>query len=99
VGVESHSSPLSGAEPFGNYYLVERIGVGGMAEVFLAVAVGPEGFQRTVVIKRILPHLLEDRAFVHMFIDEAKLCGVLSHPNIVQIYEFGKVGDSFFIAM
>jgi len=70
-----------------------------MAEVFLAVAVGVEGFQRSVVIKRILPHLLEDRAFVNMFIDEAKLCGVLSHPNIVQIFEFGKVRDSFFIAM
>jgi serine/threonine-protein kinase len=99
VGVESHSSPLSGAEPFGNYYLVERIGIGGMAEVFLAVAVGVEGFQRSVVIKRILPQLLEDRAFVNMFIDEAKLCGVMSHPNIVQIFEFGKVRDSFFIAM
>ena len=70
-----------------------------MAEVFLAVAVGVEGFQRSVVIKRILPHLLEDRAFVNMFIDEAKLCGVMSHPNIVQIFEFGKVRDSFFIAM
>ncbi len=97
--VEGHSSPLLGAEPFGNYYLVERIGVGGMAEVFLAVAVGVEGFQRTVVIKRILPNLLEDRAFVQMFIDEAKLCGVMSHPNIVQIFEFGKVGETFFIAM
>jgi len=70
-----------------------------MAEVFLAVSVGPEGFQHTVVIKRILPNLLEDPAFVRMFIDEAKLCGVMSHPNLVQIFEFGKVSDSFFIAM
>jgi serine/threonine protein kinase len=70
-----------------------------MAEVFLAVVVGPEGFRRTVVIKRMLPQLLEDRAFVRMFIDEAKLCALLSHPNLVQIFEFGKVGESFFIAM
>ena len=70
-----------------------------MAEVFRAVAMGPEGFQRPLVIKRMLPHLSQDRAFVDMFIDEAKLCGLLSHPNLVQIFEFGSVDDSFFIAM
>src|SRR5215469_1888882 len=99
VGVESQSSPLPGAKPFGKYYLLERIGVGGMAEVFLAVAIGPQGFQRTLVIKRMLSHLSHDRAFVRMFIDEAKLCGLLSHPNLVQIFEFGQIEDSFFIAM
>jgi len=70
-----------------------------MAEVFLAVAIGPEGFQRQLVIKRMLPHLSQDRAFVRMFVDEAKLCGLLSHPNLVQIFEFGAIEDSFFIAM
>ena len=70
-----------------------------MAEVFRAVAMGPEGFQRPLVIKRMLPHLSQDRAFVDMFIDEAKLCGLLSHPNLVQIFEFGSIDDSFFIAM
>jgi eukaryotic-like serine/threonine-protein kinase len=70
-----------------------------MAEVFLAVAIGPEGFQRMLVIKRMLPHLSQDRAFVSMFVDEAKLCGLLSHPNLVQIFEFGSIEDSFFIAM
>jgi serine/threonine-protein kinase len=70
-----------------------------MAEVFLAVAIGPEGFQRMLVIKRMLPHLSQDRAFVRMFVDEAKLCGLLSHPNLVQIFEFGSIEDSFFIAM
>jgi serine/threonine-protein kinase len=70
-----------------------------MAEVFLAVALGLEGFQRRLVIKRMLPHLSQDPSFVRMFIDEAKLSGLLSHPNLVQIYEFGKVGESFFIAM
>ena len=99
VGVESPQSPLPGAKPFGKYFLLERIGVGGMAEVFLAVALGPQGFQRTLVIKRMLSHLSKDRAFVKMFIDEAKLCGLLSHPNLVQIFEFGQIEESFFIAM
>ena len=70
-----------------------------MAEVFQAVAGGPEGFQRTLVIKRMLPQLTQDEAFVQMFIDEAKLSGLLSHPNLVQIYEFGEVDGCFFIAM
>jgi serine/threonine protein kinase len=70
-----------------------------MAEVFHTIATGPEGFQRSLVIKRMLPHLSQDASFVRMFIDEAKLSGLLSHPNLVQIFEFGKVEDSFFIAM
>src|SRR6185369_5910889 len=99
VGAEGNPSPLPGAKPFGKYYLLDRIGAGGMAEVFLAVAIGPEGFQRMLVIKRMLPHLSQDRAFIQMFVDEAKLCGLLSHPNLVQIFEFGSIEDSFFIAM
>jgi eukaryotic-like serine/threonine-protein kinase len=93
------SVPDPYGEPFGKYVLLDRIGHGGMAEVFRAVSRGPEGFQRALVIKRILPHLSQDRIFVRMFIDEAKVCGLLSHPNLVQIYEFGKIENSFFIAM
>jgi eukaryotic-like serine/threonine-protein kinase len=99
MGGERNQAALSGAKPFGKYYLLERIGAGGMAEVFLAVAIGPEGFQRRLVIKRMLPHLSQDRTFVRMFVDEAKLCGMLSHPNLVQIFEFGSIDESFFIAM
>jgi serine/threonine protein kinase len=99
MGGERNLSSLPGARPFGKYYLLDRIGAGGMAEVFRAVAMGPEGFQRTLVIKRMLPHLSQDRTFVRMFVDEAKLCGLLSHPNLVQIFEFGSIDDSFFIAM
>jgi serine/threonine protein kinase len=99
VAAERESSPLTGAQPFGKYYLLDRIGAGGMAEVFRAVVIGIEGFQRTLVIKRMLPQLSQDGAFVRMFIDEAKLSGLLSHPNVVQIFEFGKVDESFFIAM
>ena len=99
VEVSGQPCPLSGAKPFGKYYLLDRIGVGGMAEVFLAVAFGLQGFQRTLVIKRMLAHLSQDNAFVKMFIDEAKLSGLLSHPNLVQIFEFGQIDESFFIAM
>lgn len=93
------SRKRSAPEPFGKYLLLERLAVGGMAEIFRALASGPEGFQRTVVIKRVLPTLLENEGFVEMFIDEAKLCALLSHPNLVQIYELGQVDDCFFIAM
>jgi hypothetical protein len=85
--------------PFGNYRLVRRLARGGMAEVFLASQSGPEGFERTVAVKRILPHLADSPQFVEMFMDEARLAAQLSHPNIAHIYEFGRVEDSYFIAM
>jgi hypothetical protein len=84
---------------YGRYILVDRLGSGGMAEVFRAVVVGPEAFQRAMVVKRILPHLTENQSFVNMFIDEATLCGRLSHPNIIQVHEFGKQEGTYFIAM
>ena len=70
-----------------------------MAEVFLAQQRGLEGFDRRVAVKRILPHLADSQDFVRMFLGEAKLAAQLSHPNIVHIYEFGKVAGDFFIAM
>jgi eukaryotic-like serine/threonine-protein kinase len=85
--------------PFGNYRLTRRLARGGMAEVFLATQRGPEGFERTVAVKRILPHLADLEQFVEMFMDEARLAAQLSHPNIAHIYEFGRVDDSYFIAM
>ncbi len=86
-------------ESFGKYELIERIGKGGMAEVFLARSVGAEGIEKTLVIKRILPKLASDSRFVEMFISEAKIAMGLNHPNIVQIYDFGKVGDDYYLAM
>ncbi|MBK6578511.1 MAG: serine/threonine protein kinase [Sandaracinaceae bacterium] len=85
--------------PFGNYLLLERVNIGGMAEVFKAKAFGVEGFERLVAVKRILPSIAEDQEFITMFIDEAKIAVQLSHANICQIFDLGKVGDSFFIAM
>lgn len=86
-------------QPFGKYLLVRRLAVGGMAEIYLAKSRGAEGFQRDVVIKRILPSYSEDEAFVSMFIDEARIAARLHHPNIVQVYDFAQAEDSYYIAM
>ncbi len=84
---------------FGKYTLIDRIAVGGMAEIFLARQAGLEGFEKTIVIKRIRPHLSKQTSFVKMFLNEAKLAAQLNHQNIVQIYDLGKIGESYFIAM
>jgi eukaryotic-like serine/threonine-protein kinase len=70
-----------------------------MAEIFLARQEGVKGFEKTVVIKRIRPHLSKQKNFVSMFLDEARLAAQLNHPNIVQIHELGQLDDSYFIAM
>ena len=90
---------MSKPTPFGKYYLLERITVGGMAEVFKAKVVGVEGFERIVALKRILPHIAEDEEFITMFIDEAKIAVQLQHANIAQIFDLGKVDDAYFIAL
>jgi serine/threonine protein kinase len=84
---------------FGKYTLFERIGRGGMADVFKARVQGPAGFERVFVVKRILPHLSEEPQFTRMFIEEAKLSARLNHPNIVQVFELGAVDKEYFIAM
>src|SRR5687767_1382488 len=95
------AKPQSAREPvrFGKYTLVDRIAVGGMAEIFLARQAGLEGFEKPVVIKRIRSHLAKQPSFVKMFLNEAKLAAQLNHPNIVQIYDLGRIGESYFIAM
>jgi len=85
--------------PFGKYHLLERIAVGGMAELFLAKSFGAAGFERLLVIKKILPHMAEDREFITMFIDEARIASTLNHSNIVQINELGKEDNDYYIAM
>jgi serine/threonine protein kinase len=84
---------------FGKYSLFERIGRGGMADVFKGRVQGPAGFERVFVVKRILPHLSDDPQFTKMFIEEAKLSARLNHPNIVQVFELGAVDKEYFIAM
>jgi len=87
------------AEIFGKFELQRKLAVGGMAEIFLASVQGPEGFLKTVAIKRILPHLTEDQDFITMFLDEARLVARFNHPNIVQIYELGEVDGRYFLSM
>lgn len=84
---------------FGPYLLLERINVGGMAEVFRAKVFGIEGFERIVAVKRILPSLADDQAFIKMFIDEARIASQVSHQNIVQIYDLGRHDGQYFMAM
>ena len=83
----------------GKYQLVRKLAAGGMAEVFLAKAAGPMGFEKTLVLKRILPNLAADPQFVQMFLAEAKLAASLNHPNIAQIFDFGQAEGAYFIAM
>ena len=84
---------------FGKYTLFERIGRGGMAEVYKGRIQGPAGFERVFVVKRILPHLSDDTTFIKMFVEEAKLSARLNHPNIVHIFELGAVEGEYFISM
>jgi eukaryotic-like serine/threonine-protein kinase len=85
--------------PFGKYFLLERMNVGGMAEVFRAKAFGVEGFERLVAVKRILPNIAEDKEFIEMFVDEAKIAVQLNHANIAQIFDLGVVDGSYYIAL
>ena len=89
----------AGPVTFGRYTLLERLAVGGMAEVFRAKISSSHGFEKILVVKRILPHLAADPGFVTMFIDEAKLTAQLTHPKIVQILDFGEVNGQYFTAL
>jgi eukaryotic-like serine/threonine-protein kinase len=84
---------------FGRYDLLRPIGKGGMAEVFLARYVGPEGFEKQLVIKRVLPQISERQSLLRMFFEEAKTQVSLSHGNLVSVFDFGRVDNDYFIAM
>ena len=90
-------------ETFGRYRLLERLGQGGMAEVFKAMSFGVEGFEKTLVIKRILPELAKSKRFSDLFVHEAKLAVRLSHANVVQVFDLGTAHQAgqltYYIAM
>lgn len=83
----------------GRYTLLQKLASGGMAELFLARQRGIEGFEKLVVLKRILPHHSDDPEFVRMFLDEARTAADLSHPNVVNIYDAGLFDGTYFITM
>ena len=85
--------------PFGKYLLLDRVNIGGMAEVWRAKTFGAGGFERIVAIKRILPNIAEDEEFISMFLDEAKITVQLNNANIAQIYELDNKVGSYYIAM
>src|ERR1700722_16531169 len=98
-GSQAMQSSSASASTLGKYRLIAELGHGGMAEGYLAVAGGPAGFNKLVVIKQIRPQLAEDPEFLGMFLDEARLAARLSHPHVVQTNEVGQEGERYFIAM
>jgi len=84
---------------FGKYLLLEKLATGGMAQLYRAKIIGVEGFEKFIAIKQILPHLAHEGELITSFIDEAKLAALLNHQNVVQIYDFGSMENSYFITM
>jgi serine/threonine protein kinase len=93
------TKPAQPLGQLGRYRLIQSLGVGGMAEVFKAHYAGPGGFERTVVVKRILPAYSDDAEFARMFTSEAKILGMLHHPNVVQAYDFGEADGTLFLVI
>ena len=98
AGPVKTTDPTHG-EPFGKYRLIGTLTTGGMAELFLALQGGMEGFSKVVALKRILPHMAASPEFVTMFLDEARLAAHLDHPNIVHIYDLGEIDGRYYMAM
>ncbi|MBL8936028.1 MAG: protein kinase, partial [Archangium sp.] len=86
-------------ETYGRYQLIKKLATGGMAQIYLARQLGVQGFEKMLVVKRILPHLAENEDFITMFLDEARIAARLNHPNVVQIFDLGQQDDTFYIAM
>jgi serine/threonine protein kinase len=84
---------------FGKYFLMKKLAAGGMGEVFIAKQQGPAGFQKVLVVKKILGHLTESKEFTEAFLGEARLAAQMNHRNIVQVFELGQQDGAYFIAM
>ncbi len=98
-----HTGPTARQDPslpqvFGRYLLVQRLSRGGMGEIFLAKH-GLAGFEKLAVIKKVLPHLAADEQFISRFVDEAQVAIKLQHVNVAQVFEVGRVGDEYFLAL
>jgi eukaryotic-like serine/threonine-protein kinase len=101
-GMQAPYSPTPAR--LGPYELLQKLATGGMAEIYIAEIYiarreGPHGFSKRIALKRILPQLAADPEFVAMFIDEARLCAQLTHPNLVQVFDFGEEAGELYMAM
>jgi len=96
LSYQTHAQP---AERLGRYELLGLLATGGMAEIHLARLAGEAGFEKIVVVKRLLPELVASKAYVEMFLGEAKLVAKLSHPNVCEVYELGREGAEYFLVM
>ncbi|MEO8703585.1 MAG: serine/threonine-protein kinase [Kofleriaceae bacterium] len=96
---DAEPEPKHETQRLGSYAIVRKLARGGMAELFLARSVGPEGFEKLVVLKKILPRYAENPRFVQLFLDEAKLAAGLDHPHIAHVYDMGRVDGHYFFTM
>ncbi|MBL4634827.1 MAG: serine/threonine protein kinase [Kofleriaceae bacterium] len=96
--IGGQSLPIAG-EQFDKYTLLAKLATGGMAELFVARLSGAAGFSKTVVIKRILPHVAHDENFTQMFLDEALTCAQITHPNVCQVFELCESNGSHFLVL
>ena len=103
AGVQDHGGVTVAPKPgdrVGKYEIVSHLATGGMAEIYLArVSANIRGFERYLVVKRILPRYAEDREFVSMFLDEARIAATLQHANIAQVYDIDEDGRGYYISM
>src|SRR5690349_2085030 len=98
-GQQIPDAPEAMPRRFGKYTLIRKLALGGMAELFLALQKSVAGFEKLIVVKRILPHLAKDRAFVEMILDEARISATLNHPNVAHVYDVGVWEGQYYIAM
>src|SRR5437016_8490443 len=84
---------------YGKYFLLKKLAAGGMGEIFLAKQQGPAGFQKILVVKKILAHLTENKEFIEAFLGEARLAAQMNHRNVVQVFELREENGNYLIAM
>jgi serine/threonine protein kinase len=97
--VPPNQAALAPGDKLGKYEVLRQLAQGGMAEIYLARATGIAGFEKIVVLKRIIPRFARNPEFVQMFLDEARLTATFSHPNVVQVHDVGQQGQSYFFTM